>query len=79
MSNCKRKTGLEVHHRNRYGAATPSNGIALCGSCHDTKPSSHTPRDKRRTYYPFNAETIKEVKKNAGYKCQCGECENCLK
>ncbi len=76
MARCRRKEGLEVHHKRRDGGNASDNAIVLCRPCHENTATYGAPGASPP---PFSVETRLMAFHQAEFLCQCtSECPGCL-
>lgn len=68
MPRCVRRTGLEVHHKQRDGGNAIDNAEVLCTPCHEATATYGVPGASPP---PFSEETKAQALSLAGYQCEC--------
>ena len=74
MARCTRTSGLEVHHKNRYGSNGLDNAEVLCQTCHEATSSYGTPGVSPAD---FTEETKKAALRRAKNQCECTRTGGC--
>jgi hypothetical protein len=74
MARCTRKSGLEVHHKNRAGGNDIGNAEVLCGPCHQATRSFGVPG---KSPPPFSQEVKDRAIRAAGNECECTRTSGC--
>lgn len=74
MARCTRTSGLEVHHKSRYGGNGLDNAEVLCQPCHEATSSYGTPGVSPPD---FSEETRQAALRRAGNQCECTRTGGC--
>ena len=76
MGKCRRKDGLQVHHKRRDSGNGSANAIVLCQPCHENTGTYGAPGAAPPA---FSFETRLMALHQAEFRCQCAsECSGCL-